>query len=275
MEKVKYLRTRSQRARALGDYASGRRALQEREIRDVQALGTDGHYVPNPLLPSRLERVIFGEEFSYHTAFKVVLPEGTNLKTDIQETLGDRSGEAIGVAFGGLGSRLFGDLPKGFFARSRGVALVDSRSMLQRMDDAESNHGVIVGDETADATKGLVDRWLGGQKVDLIIERMMGDLNDVPHDIPFLQRQFTGLYDMLSEGGLMYIQVPKFATKLASLWVEAAREQSLGTIDIRQGIYNSNKYGSTTVLRIHKLPGAPTELPVISPREVRDLYKVA
>lgn len=276
MKGPEYLRTRPQRQEALKLYNSYVQSVIDTE--KAHFIGKEQHgweVQDSPLLPSRLDSLVLGEEYSYHTTFRSVLPKGTNLKTDIVEVLGNRKGKAIGIDIGGLGSKLFGDFPKGFFATSRGVALFDSRSMLQYQDDTVSNHGVIVGDITTDKTREVVDRSLGGQKVDLIIERLMGGLNDVPHDLRFLQKQFTVLYDMLSQGGLMYIQVPKFATRLASLWVEAARIESLETIGVKQSIYHSKEYGSTTVLRIHKLPGAPLKLPVISQRQVRDLYKAA
>ncbi|MEK7551019.1 MAG: hypothetical protein AAB532_00245 [Patescibacteria group bacterium] len=283
MERPKYLTTKPQRAKGLELYAFHVQSVIDKER--IHFTRPQAHFTreekhgwevqDSPLLPRRLDRFILGEEYSYHATFRSVLPEGTNLKTDIVGVLGDRKGEAIGIDLGGLGSRLFADFPKGFFAKTQGVVLFDSRSMLQCTDDTVSNHGVIVGDITTDKTRESVDRWLGGKKVDLIIERMMGGLDEIPHDLHFLQKQFSVLYDMLSEGGIMFIQVPKFATKLASLWVDAAREESLGTIDVKQGIYHSNQYGSTVALRIRKLPGAPRELPLISQREVRGLYKAA
>lgn len=276
MKGPEYLRTRPQREIALKLYASYVQSVIDAERTRFTGDGQHGWEVQDSsLLPGRLDRLVLGEEYSYHTTFRSVLPKGTNLKTDIVGVLGDKRGEAIGIDIGGLGSKLFGDFPKGFFAKTRGVALFDSRNLLQRMDDANSNHGVIVGDITRDKTREVVDRSLGGQKVDLIIERLMGGLNEVPHDLHFLQQQFTVLYDMLSEGGLMYIQVPKFATKLASLWVKAAREEFAEAIRITQGVYHSKEYGSTVVLRIHKLSGAPTQLPLISKRQVRDLYRAA
>lgn len=272
MKGPEYLSTRPQRKSAYEAYGLHVDSVIDAEIAHFVIKGQHGWDVQDsPLMPSRFSLV---SENSFHEAFKSTLPEGTNLKGYVERVLGSRKGKAIGIEFGGLGSRLFNGFSKGFFERSLGVALFDSRSSLQQVDDAESKHRVITGDLVVDKTSKSVDRWLRGEKTDLIVERMVGGLDEVPHD-PYLLRQQANLYyRLLSDGGLMFVQIPKFATRLVPLWVESARRESSGTIDASYGIY-TNQYASTTVLRMHKLPGAPLELPVISPRQVRDAYKAA
>lgn len=272
MKGPEYLRTRPQRQTALTLYRSHVESVIDTEFTHFIQHDQHGWEVQDsPLLPSRFSLV---SENSFHEAFKSTLPEGTNLRTYIEKVLTNRKGRAIGVEFGGLGSRLFSGFSNGFFERSLGVALFDSRSSLQQVDDAESNHRVIAGDLTLDKTTKSIDRWLRGEKTDLIVERMVGGLDEVPHDPYLLREQANLYYRFLSEGGLMFVQLPKFATKLVPLWVDSARRVSSGTIDASYGIY-TNQYATTTVLRMHKLPGAPSELPVLSPRQVRDLYKAA
>lgn len=272
MKGPEYLHTKPQRKRAYDAYGLHVQSVIAIEKAHFVKDGRHGWEVQDsPLMPSRFS---LGNENSFHEAFKSTLPEGTNLRRYVETVLGSRKGKAIGVEFGGLGSKLFSGFSNGFFERSLGVALFDSRSSLQHVNDAESDHRVITGDLTANKTTELVDRWLRGEKADFIVERMVGGLDEVPHDPYLLRDQANLYYRLLSEGGLMFVQLPKFATRIVPLWVDAVRSASKGTINASYGVY-TNQHASTLVLRMHKLPGAPLELPVISPRQVRDLYKAA
>ena len=115
---------------------------------------------------------------SFVNSFKDLLPKGeTSLRNYIETVLKEKKGSAIGIEFGGVGSRLFRGFTPDFFARSIAISLIDHRGwehQLARLKerDGKIHHEVLEGNIFDFATYESLNRWLGDEKVDLIIERM-------------------------------------------------------------------------------------------------------
>ena len=67
------------------------------------------------------------DHHSYEGTFRKLLPEGVNLRDFIENELIDRKGQATGIDIGGLGSQVFKEFSPGFFEKTTGVVLTDTR----------------------------------------------------------------------------------------------------------------------------------------------------
>lgn len=207
---------------------------------------------------------------SFHRSFERVIPPGIKLKAYIEDALADQRDRAVGIEFGGPGSTLFSGFSDGFFARSLGVTLTDQRSSVKINRDNERNHQVIAADLRTEEAKGKVVGWLNGEPADLIIERMVGGLALVPKDPYLMAFYLSQWYRMMSERGIMLVQAPDFTRKLTTPWMEHMKADSGGTIDVSYDGRDDELYNT---LRIQKMPGAPAEIPLLSPRKVRKAYR--
>lgn len=204
--------------------------------------------------------------YSFDGFFKGTIPGKESLKTYVEGNLEDRAGAAIGIEFGGIGSALFAGFTEGFFARSLGVTLTDT----SRGSNIHSpkGHEMLFGDLRDEATEGNVDQWLQSQKADLIVERMLGALKHMPKDPYYIARFISKWYSLLSETGLMFVEIPRFMDVLARPWMKHVAQETGGTIDLsfRRGKPLNSRF------RIQKLPGAPAELPSLDPWQVKSAY---
>lgn len=226
---------------------------------------------------------------SFDEYFRFVLPSGVSMREHVMERLQDRGRHATGVEFGGVGSRLFSGFPRGFFERSLGVTLLDHRTESAINYDTQRGHSVIasdpqevkqllagsqsqpevLGDLTTVQTREAVERWLAGRKVDLIVERLMGPLLHVPRDPYFMARYISDWYRKLSDGGIMFIQVPAFMDPLLKLWEERVKVESGGRIELQTA---GGGYKFDARFRLEKKSGAPEEIPLLMPEDVRRAY---
>src|SRR3989339_1813641 len=117
--------------------------------------------------------------------FNALIPEGFNgLRGYLIEKLKHKNGKAVGIEIAGPGSTLFHDLSKNhLFGRSAGFVLSDARITQRKAEDDTINHQVV---EVSDAfsSKGYrkIEAWLGEEKADFIIERMVANMNSFPTD---------------------------------------------------------------------------------------------
>lgn len=205
---------------------------------------------------------------SFDEYFRSVLPSGVSIREYIQRELQDRGGRAIGIEFGGPGTALFSGFSRGFFSRSLGITLEDLRSEADTKYDKVNHHTVQAGDLEEPKTQEEVRTWLNGEKADLIIERMMGPLFHVPKDPYYMAKYLSEWYKMLSENGVMFIEVPLFMDSLLAPWI--------GRIAEEEGIEVSSKMGGhayNSRFRLKKLPGAPAEIPLLTTEQVRHAYR--
>lgn len=199
--------------------------------------------------------------YAYDDTFSFLLPEGhVTLRNYIESVLANQKGKAVALELGGLGSSLFVGFTSDFFVKTAAITLHDSRKRSQRKDDAIRRHTVIQGDMLRDTTKEQVQGWLGKEKVDLIIERMIGGHDLLPEEPFFLSKQADYWYQQLSEGGLFFAELPSAFYPYAAEWKRMIDERYKDTLDV--------DLVSSEILRLHKLPGAPEALPLLSARDV-------
>ena len=238
---------------------------------DFAARGEEGIYERYTWLDSDMD----GSRISTFTnSFKEVLPTGQNIRQYVEKVLAERIRDAIGVEFGGVGSKLFGSFTKDFFKKTASVSLVDYRSKADIDFDKKRGHSVIVGDIMTDEVYGSLQDFLGGQKADFIIERMAKGLEFIPVEPYAVSQVLQRWYSMLHEGGIMFVQVPVELNPIFHAWVEMINNQYDGSgIEMKYSVGLADPRPPHSTVRICRLPGAPTELPVLSPREVRKILK--
>ncbi|MFA6474845.1 MAG: hypothetical protein WCV88_01430 [Patescibacteria group bacterium] len=190
--------------------------------------------------------------------FRGMYPEEfTDLKTYLEARLASKP--VIGIELGGRASRLFSQFTPGFIERSLGVLLSDNRSAShpQQAQDALRHHEVITADVFSTEGKQTINKWLNGQKADLIFERMEGAISDGPYTEPgFMTAVFTRWYRLLSERGIMLVQSPWLdATTLTDMEtrLDTLKEQHIDVVYKRRPL--GDKARLYTILE--KKAGAP------------------
>ncbi len=219
---------------------------------------------------------------SFLDSFRNVLPleHRKSLRNYIETVLKKREGQAIGVEFGGIGSRLFREFTLGFFAKSVAVSLVDHRGWKSKLDklkerDKKIHHEVLEGDIFDFCTYESLNKLLNNEKIDLIIERMGRGLEFVPIEPYAISKILQVWYNLLREGGIMFVQTPAVFNNLLTAWVAKIQREFNGKIEIqysKNSIYISAGCDFSS-FRLHKLPGAPNELPLLDPRVVQKITK--
>lgn len=229
---------------------------------------------------------------AYDEFFRVTLPAGVNLKEYLFDVFSDKARSVIGIEFGGPGSRLFSGFPKGFFERTLGVTLFDHRDKSEKDFDVSRNHALLAtdqktyaqscefpipqqpltGDLTNSNTQEEVKTWLNGRKADLIIERIMGPLLYVPKDPYYIAKYISEWYKLLSNNGVMFIEIPPFMEGLLWPWITYVKNVAGDSLEI-QGV--DGNYDFNARLRLKKNENAPEEIPLLIPRQVRKAYKAS
>lgn len=213
---------------------------------------------------------------SFHNTFKNALPSGEqDIRTYIEKTLAMKKGIAIGVELGGPGGNLFGDFSDGFFSKTAGITLGGSYDTKMEQQNRERNHTVIHGDLfkmfDSNQLEENIQSWLGeNEKVDFIIERLMGGITSAPRNPYYLAKLANEWYERLSEGGILFAQLPIILQPLTQPWLEMVKKEYPNSLDVQFAPALGTGGG---VLRLRKLHGAPNELPLLSPREVKNLYE--
>jgi hypothetical protein len=197
---------------------------------------------------------------SFYHAFVDFLPrEGRSLRHFIETTLEKKKGHAVGVEFGGVGVQLFKGFSDKFFEQTVGVTLVDYRFKI----DNRGSHKVLEGDIFDNQTYKELEKILDGKKIDLIIERMQNGLEFVPIEPFYVSKFIERWYNMLSDNGMMMVQVPAPFRELLEKMAVYLNAHYAGVIEFKIG--ESTKH-PTFMLR--KLEGAPATLPLLPAREV-------
>jgi hypothetical protein len=218
-----------------------------------------------------------GEGKPFAESFIGIIPNGeVSLSKYIEKSLYKKDGNAIGVEFGGVGSRLFSGFTPGFFDKSIGVSLVELRKnkdlIYSQEEDREINHEILIGNIFYHKTYELLNKSLGGAKIDLIISRMAGGLEFVPRE-PYAVSEILQIwYKLLSEEGIMFVQTPVFFNSLLIEWANKITREYKEVLEMQYklGQHDANTYCSA--FRIRKLPGAPLDLPLLHPKIVRNAF---
>lgn len=116
----------------------------------------------------------------------------------VESVLKERRGCAIGIEFGGVGTRLFSGFSPNFFTQTVGVTLIDHRTERERQcaqADGAPRHEVIEGNMLASQTYVELDQVLNGQKADFIIERLGRGIEFIPSEPYTLMRTLDAWYE--------------------------------------------------------------------------------
>ena len=243
------------------DHSRKMTELSEKETVDTKAWGIYDSPLLNeyPNYPTDIDP-------SYENTFEpLFVEEGRydygRLKGFIEETLSSKRGKALGVDFGGPGRRVFAEFSPGLFAKTAGIVLTDFRP-----DSAPPppNHSLILGDIFAKDTQKKVLEWSNGQPIDLFFERLEGGLTSVPLDPRFMINAISWWYKNLSEGGLVFAQLPTSrrgmsdeSKSLLYNWVDFIMANYQGLIMVKI---------KGEAMMLHKMKGAPNFLPLLPER---------
>ena len=205
--------------------------------------------------------------------FERLLPQSVRLHTYIEKLLEDKASKARGLELGGVGARMFRGFSPDFFAQTAGVALADERSP-KKQKLTQSNHRVFERNIFDDVLLNDLKEYFGSGKIDFIIERMAKGLEFVPKDPYLIGKEVQKWYTLLSDGGVMFVQVPVSFRHLLPVWARILRMSNI-TFEYDEGIQNASdeSFHPTPVFFLQKTAESPEELPLLTPREVHDLYK--
>jgi len=218
---------------------------------------------------------------AFEDSFRNVLPEGQkNLRDYIEQILAQGKGKAIGVEFGGPGSKFFAGFSRGFFKKTAGIDIVGrSRvdgTFFRGLGEMLRGHAVIQGDILVPRTYSVaLGTWLEDYKPDLIVERMVGGFELNPTHPTAVYKTFKRWYELLNEGGIMLVQVPRNARPFVQPWVDMLQKRDFSGLlevvyhptDTPDGDYLQDM----SVLRLRKLPGAPSKLPMLDSQTIQDI----
>jgi len=224
----------------------------------------EGEYVPNIGMS-------FAESF-YDTFY-----DNKGIRHYIEKILKAKAGKAIGIEFGGVGENLFSGFTSGFFVQSVGVTLIDHRDHEKTNEpfgkDSEINHKVLEGNIFDSSTYKSLNKILENKKVDLIMERMGRGLEFVPIEPYSVSRILEVWYELLNEGGVMFIQVPVEFNYLLKAWIKKIEEEFKDVIKIEYKIGYNDCNNSCSAFCLRKLAGAPNKLPLLDPRILKEIPK--
>ena len=216
------------------------------------------------------ESSLEGDRNSFDSWFKGLTPtdeHGRNkgLKADIEDTLAPNT-DRIGLELGGTGGELFKGFSPQFFHRTGGLALTDTRPMLDSKEvieqhDRDAAHTFIPGDINTPEARQAVANWLNGEKADFIMERMFGGINGLAREPLFLGRLANFAYTNLKPNGLLFAQVPWILDPYMQQWLEIIDQQP--AIDVTFSTTSANVASRFKLLRLHKQEGAPEQLPLV------------
>lgn len=216
---------------------------------------------------------------SFVNSFREVLPgRETSLRFYIETVLRERKGKAIGMEFGGIGSKLFRGFTPGFFSRSVAVSLLDHRGWAHQLAaikerDKKIHHEVLEGNVFDPKVYKTLDQWLAGEKADLIIERMGRGLEFVPSEPHAVSKVLQTWYGLLREKGVMFVQTPVVFNNLLWAWALKIEREFPDTIEMKFKVGEIDNDVNCSAFRLSKLSGAPDELPMLDPKTVAKIPK--
>ncbi|MFA5926523.1 MAG: hypothetical protein WC831_06420 [Parcubacteria group bacterium] len=209
---------------------------------------------------------------SYQETFEDLIPNKyENIRKYIEDVLKDKKGSALGLDIGGIGSTVFEEFSSNFFSQTAGVCLKDTRRK-HNIDvslDEQRHHAVIEGDIANKKTRQKIFEWTGGQKIDLVFERMGGGLELLTNDQRWVFSAIQEIYNSTSEIGIIFLQltysvagITEYAlikSRKIEEWANKMKELFPSALDVAWSESDGDCFG--VVIRIRKLPGAPEKLP--------------
>ena len=174
-----------------------------------------------------------------------------------------------------MGINLFKGFSDGFFKQTIGVSLSDYRTESGQLKEGSAEkiypdgrqHNIIIGNLFDREVYQKINEIIDGKKVDFIIERMIAGLGNVPKNFLTTVTILQKWYSMLSEGGMLLVELPGFAISVVEEWVKVLQSEKY-----ERALYVSfDKFARA--LRIQKLEKAPAKLPVLKIDEIKNILK--
>lgn len=208
---------------------------------------------------------------------------GEAFKNYIEDTL-NKNQERVAVEFGGPASKFFSGFNKGFFKKTIGVCLNDIRFPEEKEIDNKINHSILIGDILDTKNQKLfndISEKLDNKKIDLIISRMMGPLEEIKMSPTLLEHVIRKWFSLLSNNGILFAQFEYFLEHDSD--IQKKRESEINPPEIAESEIYVKKWVETIqkkypneidiglgrgVIRITKKEGAPEELP-----PMKELFK--
>lgn len=204
---------------------------------------------------------------SFAAWFDGVVPEErAGLRDDIETVVAALPEEYRSIIeAGGTASTLVKGFSEGTFLRSLGVSLNDYRTADEKAAGAARRHTVVAGDLRNESTEHAVDTWLDGGQAGVVISRLFAGVMSIPRDPFTFSDRARFWYSKVAPGGLLYAHVPPAMAYHIDAWREAMVR------DYPQVPIAVGRVGESTgrsVIRIHKVRGAPATLPLLDGHSV-------
>jgi hypothetical protein len=219
----------------------------------------------------------FGDwvEGSFFNTFHKTIEEYDSLQEYIENILKEKKGEAVGIEFGGLGINLFKSFTPGFFKQSIGVSLSDYRTEDGSLAGASCKeykdsrkHDIIIGNIFDKDIYEKINKIIENKKVDFIIERMYGGLDNVPENYLIVMAILQKWYEMLNQGGVMFVEMPPFTIRVIQDWVALLQKSTYkNELDVQFDEFRN-------ALRIRKISNTLKQLPKLKLQEIKKAYNI-
>lgn len=226
-------------------------------------------------------------EYMEKKIFVDTLEKGQVFKKYIEDTLSkSKEGHNLSaVELGGPGINFFDGFSKDFFTKTLGVCINDDFRLMGRVrhlnSKKEQKHFVLLGDIVDISNDQLykkIEETIGTKKIDLIVSRMMGALTNIKKNPFIFNHLIRKWYNMLNNDGLMFVQFEYFIKHNPNPEQQYEGEISSGYKYFRDSEIFVEKWVNIIkekfpeidiqldrgIMRLHKNPGAPEELPSAS-----------
>lgn len=213
--------------------------------------------------------------------FNYTLPLPTyTLRDYLKELYKDKKDGIVLVEMGGPAKQLSKDVSEFLTIKKSigltldiGITEADKRGKLS--SNEAKGHKIITGDLFSSKTKSQLKKELDGEKVDILIERMVGGLSTIPNDENWLYLNLNSWYELLNENGVMFVEIPFFSNypKIRedyAEWINQINKTHSKTIEVQNHTSKEEYYKSKSFLRLKKLSGAPANLPRLENATVKE-----
>lgn len=208
-----------------------------------------------------------GHSHSFGATFDRVIPDGMGFREYLESMAipPERKGKAILVEFGGPGINLTSGLDEHLYAKTVGVTLgkiADDKGVIGEEELKLGNHEVMYADIFDSSTYRRLDHLLKEEKIDVIIERLLGGMDTIPLNASVFYITLNRWYIRLREGGVMLIQVPYKFNEIFGKWMRQIEILNNG-IEVQYSAdgSNDNDAENNSVFRLVKSKGSPEDLP--------------
>ena len=204
----------------------------------------------------------FPGNMSFNDTFYPLCPQiYKNIKEYIETEFQDEEYVVL-VEMGGPASNLVADFSEGFIDESIGYTLTDKvRSDKQKNEEASKGHTVMTGNGLASEFSTEIKKKLGGKKINIFFERLLGGHVGIEEDIKFFSITFNSWYRMLADKAVMFVESPIITDVENIALVEKTFDEldSVPGLEVKYGISKVG-YGFTFWIRLQRDKNAPADL---------------